>query len=419
MILGGGTGQRLYPLTKLRAKPAVPFGGKYRLVDIPISNCINSGIEHICVLTQFNSASLHKHLQLTYRFDRFSSGFVDLLAAQQTPSNGQWYQGTADAVRQNLRRLADERFDRVLILSGDQLYRIDFRDMLSRHASSGAGITVAAMPVSGRDAGRLGLLRTDAEGRIERFVEKPQSAAARRGLAVTGPRRSAWGLTGKQPRYLASMGIYLFDRERLIAALDNDLADFGRHVIPRAIGECRVLAYPYRGYWEDVGTIRSFFEANLGLAEARPRFDFFDAAAPVYTHARALPASRVDGGRFRRAVVSDGCIIGDSSFERCVVGLRSVIAAGCDIRETVILGADYYESPAQAARQEARGLPPLGIGPGCRIRRAIIDKNARIGAGCVISPDGKPEGYDAPAYCVRDGIVIIPKGAALRAGTVL
>ncbi|MCX5795181.1 MAG: glucose-1-phosphate adenylyltransferase [Elusimicrobia bacterium] len=419
VIMGGGAGKRLYPLTKLRSKPAVPFGGKYRLVDIPISNCINSGIKYIYVLTQFNSVSLHKHIQLTYRFDRFSNGFVELLAAQQTPGNEQWYQGTADAVRQNLRYLMNENFSHILILSGDQLYRIDFSAMLRQHADSGADITVAAMPVGRQETGRLGILQVDREKRIVKFAEKPKTEAELEGLRIEAPVRSLLGLQGSEPAYLGSMGIYVFNRDRLAEALDNDFTDFGHHIIPRAIDRCKVLAFPYQGYWEDIGTIGSFFEANLGLADVLPRFNFFDGQSPIYTHARALPASKVNGGSFKQTVLSDGCIVDDSHLERCVVGLRSIIAPGCDIRDTVLLGADFYESRESIERAAREGIPPMGIGRNCRIRRAIIDKNARIGEGSVITPENKPSEYDSEAYCIRDGVVVIPKNSVIRAGTVL
>ncbi|MCX5789035.1 MAG: glucose-1-phosphate adenylyltransferase [Elusimicrobia bacterium] len=419
VIMGGGAGKRLYPLTKMRSKPAVPFGGKYRLVDIPISNCLNSGIRHIYVLTQFNSASLHKHIKLTYRFDNFSKGYVEILAAQQTPSSEQWYQGTADAVRQNLRYITEEGFPYVLILSGDQLYRIDFEAMLRQHVETGADITIAAMPVGPEETGRLGILQVDAEKRIVRFFEKPQSAAELDGLEVPEAALATLGLGAKAPAYLASMGIYIFNRERLMESLHNDFPDFGHDILPRVIKDCRVLAYPYKGYWEDIGTIKSFFDANLALTDVLPRFNFFDTRSPIYTHARALPASKLNGGRFQRTLISDGCIVDDSRLERCVVGVRSIIAPGCDIRDTVMLGADAYESAGSIARHAAEGLPPIGIGPGCRIRRAIIDKNARIGAGAVITPDNKPAAFDSENYCIRDGIVVIPKDAVIPAGSVL
>ena len=419
VIMGGGAGKRLYPLTKMRSKPAVPFGGKYRLVDIPISNCINSGIKYIYVLTQFNSVSLHKHIQLTYRFDPFSSGFVELLAAQQTPGSEQWYQGTADAVRQNLRYLANEAFSHILILSGDQLYRIDFSAMLRAHVASGADITVAAMPVGRQETSRLGILQVDPKNRIVKFAEKPKTEAELVGLQMEEPARSLLGLKTPGPAYLASMGIYVFNRDKLTEALDNDFTDFGHHIIPRAIERFQVQAFPYQGYWEDIGTIGSFFEANLNLADVLPRFNFFDGQAPIYTHARALPASKVNGGSFRKTLLSDGCIVDDSRLERCVVGVRSIIAAGCDIRDAVLLGADFYEDRESLERSAREGIPPIGIGRDCRIRRAIIDKNARIGAGSVITPDHKPAEYDSEAYCIRDGIVVIPKNAVIPAGTVL
>ena len=419
VIMGGGAGKRLYPLTKMRSKPAVPFGGKYRLVDIPISNCLNSGIKHIYVLTQFNSASLHKHIKLTYRFDNFSKGFVEILAAQQTPSSEQWYQGTADAVRQNLRDITEDGFPHILILSGDQLYRIDFEAMLRQHVDTGADITIAAMPVGREETGRLGILQADAAKRIVRFVEKPQTEAELAGLEVPEAARAPLGIGGQGPAYLASMGIYNFSRERLIESLRNELTDFGHDIIPRAIKDCLVLAYPYKGYWEDIGTIKSFFDANLALTDVLPRFNFFDTQAPIHTHARALPASKLNGGQFQHTLISDGCIVDDSRLERCVVGVRSTIAPGCDIRETVIMGADAYESAESIARHAAKGIPPVGIGRGCRIRRAIIDKNARIGADSVITPDNKPADFDSENFCVREGIVVIPKDAVIPAGSVL
>jgi len=291
--------------------------------------------------------------------------------------------------------------------------------MLKQHIASGADITVAAMPVGPNDISRLGILQVDQDRRIVRFVEKPKTEAEVLPLQVQEPVRSLLRLSGPEPTYLASMGIYVFNRERLAEVLDNDFTDFGHHIIPRAIEKCKVQAFPYQGYWEDIGTIGSFFEANLGLAEVLPRFNFFDGQSPIYTHARALPASKVNGGHFRQTLLSDGCIIDDSSFERCVIGVRSIVAPGCDIRETVILGADFYENRESVARHTQEGIPPIGIGRNCRIRRAIIDKNARIGEGSVITPDRQPAEYDSEQYCIRDGIVVIPKGAVIAPGTVL
>ncbi|MFA6003205.1 MAG: glucose-1-phosphate adenylyltransferase [Elusimicrobiota bacterium] len=419
VIMGGGAGKRLFPLTKMRSKPAVPFGGKYRLVDIPISNCINSGINHMFVLTQFNSVSLHKHIKLTYRFDVFSNGFVELLAAQQTPSGDSWYQGTADAVRQNLHDIVRKDFPYVVILSGDQLYRMDFRRLLEQHHQAGADLTIAALSVPREQTAGLGILRVDAEKKIVDFVEKPKTDAELEPLRVQDELRERLGVNLSVPQYLASMGIYVFSRDALVKALDNDFKDFGHHVIPQAIKTQRVMAYAFKGYWEDIGSIRSFFEANLGLTDYLPRFNFFDASAPIYTHARALPASKVNGGSLKQTVLSDGCIIDDSRLERCVVGLRSIISPGCDLREVVVMGSDYYDSRDSIVRNEAQGIPPIGIGRGCRIQRAIIDKNARIGDGSVISPDGKPSEHDADNYYIRDGIVIIPKNAVIKPGTII
>lgn len=419
VIMGGGAGKRLFPLTMHRAKPAVPFGGKYRLVDIPISNCINSGIERIYVLTQFNSTSLHRHIKRTYRFDHFSNGFVETLAAQQTPGNEQWYQGTADAVRQNLRYLLHEDNQHILILSGDQLYRMDFSRMLTQHIQSGADITIAALPVKHEQTQNLGILQVNYEKTVVRFVEKPQGDDQLRSLQIQDPILSLLRVTTSEPLYLASMGIYVFSRSVLAKVLENDLSDFGRDIIPWAIGRYRILSYLYNGYWEDIGTIKNFFDANIALTDFLPRFNFFDHIAPIYTHPRALPASKVNGGSLKQTILSDGCIVNDSYLERCVVGLRSIIETGCDIRETIVLGADYYESEHTRLKNEANGIPPLGIGRGCKIRRAIIDKDAHIGDGVTISPEGKPAQVDAENYFIRDGIIIIPKGAVIRSGTTI
>ncbi len=417
--MGGGAGKRLFPLTRDRSKPAVPFGGKYRLVDIPISNCINSGIEHIYVLTQFNSTSLHRHIKRTYRFDHFSNGFVEILAAQQTTAGEQWYQGTADAVRQNLRYLLHEDNEHILILSGDQLYRMDYSRMISQHAESGADITIATLPITRDEAKRFGILQVNAERNIVRFVEKPKTDDLLSSLQVQDPILSLLRVTTSEPLYLASMGIYVFSRNVLAKVLDNDLSDFGRDIIPRTIGKYRVHAYLYQGYWEDIGTIRSFFDANLGLTDVLPRFNFFDHTSPIFTHPRALPSSKVNGGHLKHCIVSDGCIINDSRLEHCVVGLRSVIETGCDIRDTVIMGADYFESDNSRLKNEAHGIPPMGIGRGCKIHRAILDKNVHIGAGAVITPNGKPGELDGQNFYVRDGIIVIPKGAVIPAGAVL
>jgi glucose-1-phosphate adenylyltransferase len=414
--MGGGAGTRLFPLTKDRAKPAVPLGGKYRLVDIPISNCINSELRRIFVLTQFNSSSLHRHIQDAYRFDVFAPGFVEILAAQQTPDRIDWYQGTADAVRQNLVHLNSYPHKLVLILSGDQLYRMDFRAVLEQHLATGADATVAAIPVERNAASAFGIIQAASDRRITRFVEKPEDPALLDSL------RFDWAsvdppLEGVQPdALLASMGIYIFNRDVLAAALAGAEADFGKHIISSLIATRRVFAYLYQGYWEDVGTIRSFYEANLDLCEPMPKFNFYDATAPIFTHARYLPGSKIIKGRIDRSLIADGCIINDAVIEHSLIGVRSRIQAGAIIRDSLVMGQDYYETPD---RDRPEGAPPIGIGHGAWIERTIVDKNARIGDGVRISPDEKPASAHGPNYYVRDGLVIIPKNAIVPDGTVI
>jgi glucose-1-phosphate adenylyltransferase len=419
VILGGGAGTRLFPLTKDRSKPAVPLAGKYRLVDIPISNCLNSSLKRIYLLTQFNSSSLHRHVQQAYRFDDFSDGFVEIMAAQQTPSNTGWYQGTADAVRQNLSHFKNTPHKYVLILSGDQLYRMNFRHLIAQHIASGAEVTVATLPVRRADAGSFGILDTDDEERITRFVEKPQDADVLDTLRLKESLRRRTDIHGDEELFLASMGIYVFNREVLDEALSGKQVDFGKHIIPNLIPSGRLYSYIYQGYWEDIGTIRAFFDANLDLANELPQFNFFDTQAPIYTHARYLPASKIVRGRIERAVISDGCVIVDANIEHAVVGIRSRIEAGCHLRDVIVMGHDDYETPTEVERNRVRGVPPLGIGRNTRIERAIIDKNARIGENVSISPVGKPENYDGDNYYIRDGIVVVPKGGVIHDNTAL
>jgi glucose-1-phosphate adenylyltransferase len=416
VVLGGGAGTRLFPLTKDRAKPAVPIGGKYRLVDIPISNCINSDLRRIFVLTQFNSSSLHRHIQESYYFDKFSPGFVEILAAQQTPEHTDWYQGTADAVRQNLLHLNDYPHKLVLILSGDQLYRMNFRDILEQHVATRAEVTVATIPVRAEDAKAFGIMQVAPDGRITRFVEKPTEPEALAELRVAGAAFGPMTERVAAGSLLASMGIYVFDQRVLADALQGNEADFGKHVIPRLIGGCRVFAYLFNAYWEDVGTIRSFYEANLDLCEPVPKFNLFDAMAPIFTHARYLPASKIVRSRMECASVADGCIIVDAEIDHSLIGVRSRIEAGTVIRASLVMGCDYYESPD---RTPPAGAPLMGIGPDTWIEGAIVDKNARIGRGVRISPAGKPPDCDGPNYYVRDGVVVIPKGAVVPDGTVI
>ena len=417
VIMGGGEGSRLFPLTKERAKPAVPIAGKYRLVDIPISNCINSNIRHIYILTQFNSASLHRHIHQSYAFDRFSRGFVEILAAQQTPGGASWYQGTADAVRQNLRYFIQDNYEYIVILSGDQLYRMDFRKVLQQHVETRADITIAVSPVNRREATSLGILQANEENRIVRFVEKPKDEKLFDELKIQKPLLSNMQIVSSEDRYLASMGIYVFNRETLCKMLDNDKTDFGKHIIPDAIGGHRVFAYIFQGYWGDVGTIRSFFEANLALCSLKPSFNFFDRDAPVYTHARFLPASKVIESDIRNALIADGCVILRSRVENTIVGVRSFIGNGCELRNTIVMGCDFYETQHEMVEEDAMGIPHMSIGRGAKVQRAIIDKNVHIGEGVVISDKTGAPDFDGPNYYIRDGIVIIPKNAVIPAGT--
>jgi glucose-1-phosphate adenylyltransferase len=412
IIMGGGAGSRLFPLTKERSKPAVPLAGKYRIVDIPVSNCINSGLRRVYVLTQFNSASLHKHIHSAFKFDNFSRSFVEILAAQQTPTDNNWYQGTADAVRQNLRDFLQYPYEYYVILSGDQLYRMDFREVLKQHIETKADMTLATIPVGREAATAFGIMHTDDQRRIVRFEEKPKKPALLDELRIPKVLLKELGQPADADLYQASMGIYIFNRDILVKALDNDYADFGKHVIPEMLSRFRVHSYIFQGYWEDIGTIRAFFDANLQLTDAVPAFNFFDTVTPIYTHARFLPGSKINGATIKQAIVSDGCIIDDAHIERSVIGIRSYIKSGTTIRQSVIMGADFYD-----VDNANRGGPELGIGKNCVIDQAIIDKNARIGDGCVITPDGKPDNFDGPNYYVRDGIVVVPKGASIPAGT--
>jgi len=419
VILGGGQGTRLFPLTKDRAKPAVPLAGKYRLVDIPISNCINSGFRRIYVLTQFNSTSLHSHISRTYKFDQFTSGFVEILAAQQTFTDTSWYEGTADAVRKNLVHFLNHDFDYLLILSGDQLYRMDFQDVIEQHQRTGADITIATLPVGRADTGALGIMQVDDDARITRFIEKPKDPAVVDTLKLPAAQQAK--LAGKKDgeSYLASMGIYVFNRKLICDLLDNPLSDFGKHIIPHAINNHRVFAYIFQDYWEDIGTIRSFFEANIDLVSELPRFNFFDMSAPIFSRPRYLPGSKINGAVIDHAVISDGCIINRARITNSIVGLRTVIGDGTELNRVVILGSDYYESLESVKDHEDNGTPRVGIGTHCRIENAIIDKNARIGNNVIISPSGKAENHDDPRYYIRDGIVIIPKDAIIPHGTVI
>ncbi len=411
IILGGGRGTRLFPLTLRRSKPAVPIGGKYRLIDIPISNCLNSNVRRIFVLTQFNSESLNRHLSLTYKFDIFSSGFVSVLAAEQTEEGDNWFQGTADAVRQSLRHMRRQEGKNALILSGDQLYQMDYRQMLKTHVESKADATVGVIPVEASQTSALGILKVDASGRIVHFEEKP--SADRLPALISD-------IPGVGRGYLASMGIYAFSRDVLEQSLsDPKLVDFGRHVIPDAVPRRRVQAHVHRGYWEDVGTIQSYFQANLALCEPIPPFDFYDTAHPIYTNPRFLPASKVANCMIKNALISEGCIMQGAHIDRAVIGIRSRIGAGTQIRSSLLIGADGYETLQDMETMQTQGIPAIGIGAESVIENAIVDKNARIGRGVrIVNRDGIKE-KDGNGYFIREGIVIVAKNGIIPDGTVI
>jgi len=420
LVLGGGRGTRLYPLTRDRSKPAVPLAGKYRIIDVPLSNCINSGVQRIYVVTQFNSVSLHRHIRRTYTFDAFSGGFVEILAAQQTLDSGAgWYQGTADAVRQNLRYLQQPDIKHVLILSGDQLYRMNYADMLATHVETGANVTIAGIPVHEDAASALGIMRMDAAGKVLGFLEKPQTTAELEGFRTDPAWIDSRGVPANGRNLMASMGIYLFDRDCLLELLTKtDYQDFGREVFPAAIRAKNVQLHVFDGYWEDIGTIRSYYQCNLDLARAAVPFEFVEAGAPVYSRARFLPPSRIAGASIRESLISDGCTIGEGAvIENSVIGLRCRIGKNVVIRNSVVLGNDYYETPDELAGDVARGEPPLGIGDGSIIEGAIIDKNVHLGAGTrIVNDHDWVDTADCPRFLVRDGVAVVPRGAVVPDG---
>jgi glucose-1-phosphate adenylyltransferase len=421
LILGGGAGTRLFPLTKERAKPAVPLGGKYRLVDIPISLCINSGFKRVFLLTQYLSSSLHRHVQRAYSFDDYQpKGFVEILAATQSSEHAGWYQGTADAVRQNLMHFNNHHHDLVLILSGDQLYRMDYRDIVYQHVKSGAEITVATIPVGREPATGFGIMQIEDDNRISRFVEKPKEPDLLDSLKISDHSKAQIGRDTGEELYLASMGIYVFNKEVLDRCLKiQEHQDFGKNIIPSEIESGKVYSYVYQGYWEDIGTIKAFFSANLDLTEPIPQFNFFDAHSPIYSRARYLPASKVNQCKMERVVLADGCILEDAKIERSILGVRSRVEKGAVIKNAIIMGADYFETPESCDESERDGIPTMGIGRNSHIEGAIIDKNARIGDNVRISSAGKLENEDHSLYYVRDGIVIIPKGTVIPDGMVI
>jgi glucose-1-phosphate adenylyltransferase len=418
VVMGGGRGTRLFPLTRQRAKPAVPLAGKYRLVDVPISNCINSGLKRVYLLTQFNSASLHRHISQSYKFDHFTHGFVEILAAEQTLSDSSWFQGTADAVRKHMTHFLNHRFDHILILSGDQLYNMDFRRVINEHIANNAELTVATIPVNREAASGFGIMQIDEDHRIREFVEKPKEESVIDSLRLPDTTRRDLDIKATDDQFLASMGIYIFNRDVLVDLLDSDHADFGKHIIPEAIKTRRSFSHVYQGYWEDVGTIKTFFDANLDAASELPKFNFFDMSAPIFTRPRFLPASKINSAAIDHAVLSDGCIISLAQISHSIVGVRSIVGSGTKLHRVVMMGADFYETDYSIREHRAQNIPAIGIGSNTRIENAIIDKNARIGDNCIISPEGHEENEDGDGYVVRDGIMIIQKNAIVPHGTV-
>jgi glucose-1-phosphate adenylyltransferase len=419
IILAGGAGKRLFPLTQDRSKPAVPLGGKYRLIDVPISNCLNSALKRIFVLTQFNSASLNRHITNAYRFDPFAKGFVEVLAAEQTMTNPNWFQGTADAVRQHLHRFTGRENDYQLILSGDQLYRMDYRELLESHWKRGADVTICVIPKSETVASSFGLLKLAPDGRVQQFREKPKGDALREMRSDT----AALGLSPEEARkrpYVASMGIYLFKSHVLTDLLaDASMIDFGYQVIPRAIEKYDVYGYLFDGYWEDLGTVEAFYRANIDLTGSDPHFDFHDMTAPIYTRARFLPPTRVEQCEVRESIIAEGSILRGARVFHSVVGIRSRVAEDVSLDRIMMMGADFYEDETDFEFNRQQGIPNVGIGKGSIIRKAIIDKNAHIGENVRIINEDRIQNFDGPGYYIRDGIVIVPKNGVVHNGTVI
>ncbi len=420
VILGGGRGTRLYPLTKERSKPAVPLAGKYRLIDIPISNCLNSNLNKVYVLTQFNSASLHRHITRAYKFDNFSRGFIEILAATQTMESTNWYQGTADAVRQNLRFFNQPNTDFALILSGDQLYRMNYQELIKEHIRMGAEVTVSVIPVERKDAYGFGILKVDEQGRIIDFFEKPKDEKLIDALSLSSSAFERRGIRAKGRTLLASMGIYVFNMEVLNEVLkESDKSDFGKDIIPNIVKNRRVFSYFFDGYWEDIGTIKSFYEANLKLVLPTPSFDLFDEKAPIYTNPLFLPGSIINSCTISQSIISDGCHIDNAEIHNAVLGSRSIVGKNTVIRDSIIMGADYYESEANIRTNRFKKIPGMGIGNNSRIIRAIVDKNVHIGENVVIENVKKLEHFDADNYMIRDNIVIVTKGSVIPSNTVI
>ncbi len=413
IILGGGQGSRLAPLTESRSKPAVPIAGKYRLVDIPISNCINSNIKRMFVLTQFNSASLNQHIKNTYQFSHFSNAFVDILAAEQTPHNPTWFQGTADAVRQCMQYFMNHDFDYALILSGDQLYQMDFNEMIEAHEKNGASITIATLPVNAKDAPEFGILKTDENSFITSFIEKPNADLLPQWTSDVSDEMQSEGRN-----YLASMGIYIFNRDLLVQLMANpETTDFGKEIIPQAIGKEKVLSYQYEGYWTDIGNIDSFFDANLGLTDDIPKFNLFHNSSKIYTRARTLPPSKITGGTFiDKSIIAEGCIINNAKIEHSVIGIRSRIGKGSTVSNTYIMGNDFYQNLDEINHNLEHNIPNLGIGTNCVIDNTIIDKNCKIGNNVVLKGGKHLENKNSALYTIKDGIIIIKKKSTLPDG---
>jgi glucose-1-phosphate adenylyltransferase len=422
LILGGGRGKRLYPLTKLRSEPAVPLAGKYRLIDIPLSNCINSGVNRIYVVTQFLSVSLHRHISDTFKFDPFSRGFVEVLAAQQTNEAADWYRGTADAIRQNIRYLYEDGASDILLLSGDQIYRMDFRRLIQAHRERNADVTVAVTPIPRGRAPNLGLLRLDEADRVVGLIEKPQTEEQLRPFRTPAEWLERRGVAGQGRVYLANMGIYVFSRGALIGLLNDHptATDLVLQILLRSLTTHRIQAYLFDGYWEDLGSIESYHQAHLGLASDTPPFDFHSPEGIIYTRKRYLPASRIQAARVEQCLISDGGIVGSGArLERCVLGVRSQIGRNVTLRETVMIGADRYETEAECAENRRRGLPNYGVGEGSVVQRAILDKDCRIGRNVQIVNRNNLPSAEGDCYAIRDGIVVIPNEAVVPDGTVI
>ena len=420
IILGGGKGTRLYPLTKERSKPAVSFGGKYRIVDIPLSNCINSGYKKIYLLTQFNSASLHLHITNSYNFDRFSGGFVEILAAEQTLEHSGWYEGTADAVRKNFIHFKTQRPTHYIILSGDQLYKMDLKAFMNTHIKSGAEITIATTAVNRHDASGFGIMKIDDKNEVKAFMEKPKPDLNIDDWKIP---QEARGALPPEKEYLASMGIYIFNAKMMEECLSGEnekYTDFGKEILPLAIGKRKINSYIFDGYLEDIGTIKSFYDANIALTEPYPKFDFYGNNAPIYTHMRNLPPSKINKAEIISSLTSEGCIITDCKLNKSVIGVRSIIENGSELDGVIMMGADYYDDENEKIENHKKGIPCLGIGHNCKIKNAIIDKNAKIGNDCKIGVNGnKYEDGDHGSFFCADGIIVIRKGAVLPPGTII